>query len=139
MSALNAQTPLITAHHGKPPVAFPIYGNAYGSTAGNSQQKFYNASGSKPLFTFGGAPGVIGPSAPAESILADTPQNRAMSAGFQSMFQQGPDYPSVVDAADPRAMVYMRGAFYDPAFRYAHFRTRVPPAELCALVCMGGH
>jgi hypothetical protein len=33
-----------------------------------------------------------------------------------SRYKQGADYPKVVTAADTTALIYMRGAFYDPAF-----------------------
>jgi hypothetical protein len=48
----------------------------------------------------------------------------------RSRYKQGADYPKVVTAADTTALIYMRGAFYDPAFpagkkkRTALFSTR---------------
>ena len=116
MASLDAQTPSIVANHLSPPRAFPIYADAYGSPAGNAAQLFYDSNGTVPLFTWGGLPGVAGPDAPGASILENTSANRAMTSRFQSMFQQGPDYPKQVTAADPKALIYMRGAFYDPAF-----------------------
>jgi hypothetical protein len=62
MAALDAQTPSL---HGHPPEAFPVYGEGYGQTKGNGATHFYDPNGAEPLFTFGGLPGVTGPSAPA--------------------------------------------------------------------------
>jgi hypothetical protein len=53
---------------------------------GNGAQRFYDANGAEPLFTFGGLPGVAGPDAPAFSYLQDTPKNRAMTKQFQAWY-----------------------------------------------------
>jgi hypothetical protein len=117
MASLDAQTPSIVANHGTPPQAFPIYADAYGgSMTGSAATQYYDSNGTVPLFTWGGLPGVMGPSAPAYSVLENTSANRAMTSRFQSMFKQGAEYPKRVTKADPKALIYMRGAFYDPDF-----------------------
>jgi hypothetical protein len=42
------------------------------------------------------------------SVLEATSANEAMATSFQAMYTQLPDYPKVVTAADPRALIYMR-------------------------------
>ena len=58
--------------------------------------------------------GSLGPSVPACSILENTSENIAMTERFHSMINQQDDYPKLV-ADNPRALIYMRGPFYDPA------------------------
>ena len=110
MAALDAQTPSL---NGTPPALFPIYANAYGAAGGNAQQNWYDSSSDIPLFSNGGK-GQLGPSVPACSILENTSENIAMTERFHSMINQQDDYPKLV-ADNPRALIYMRGPFYDPA------------------------